>query len=667
LTTLLLLALMGAEAMAPADAPTAETTAAAKAAAAISPADERLEAQAIWLIELQRLPYASLEPFLNDPRASVRARATLALARLRDPAALPRLVALCADADITVRENAAFGLGLVVGGAEEAARRLPAETHPKVRARLVAALGTQGGAAQVPTLLAALDGGVAESREAALALGRLGMKKLPEALAPTTLTALVAQLRRVEPKPRQAAAFALARIGATELSDAAYSDLSRRQVEDYDPVVRGFLTRALAAAANTPERKLALLRAGAADADVGVRVAAARSISALGGPESAEIITKLLQDKDLGVRLEALRAAGAVAGLDHTKLLGPSLESADPLVVAAAIAGLDAAKVELNLRPYLRPEAPLLVQQAAIEALDDTAQLSRLALKSPEAALRGAAAGRLMDLTPTVEERLSLLGAADEQVVAAGASLLTKLPDAQALAPLLSALQASVHADVWAEGLAAIRATIPLVKDLKPHQTTLTALVQQGAVQPEAKTRAEALALATALKLPTPTSPAHNPMVVPEIVEVERIVSARIFTDVGELRVALRPDVAPFTVWNFAKLAEAGFYDGMRFHRVVPDFVIQAGDPRGDGSGGPGWAIPDELSPLEYSEGALGMALSGPDTGGSQWFITLSPQPHLETGYTVFGSLTWGDVAAQHVTRATTIQKIVIERIPAKG
>ena len=61
------------------------------------------------------------------------------------------------------------------------------------------------------------------------------------------------------------------------------------------------------------------------------------------------------------------------------------------------------------------------------------------------------------------------------------------------------------------------------------------------------------------------------------------------------------------------------------------------------------------------------MALSGPDTGGSQWFITLSPQPHLETGYTVFGSLTWGDVAAQHVTRATTIQKIVIERIPAKG
>ncbi|MEY3212936.1 MAG: hypothetical protein RIT28_3417 [Pseudomonadota bacterium] len=661
MTTLLLLALMGAEAMAPADAPLAETTAGA------APADERLEAQAIWLIELQRLPSAALDPFLNDPRATVRARATLALARLRDPAAVPRLVTLCEDANLTVREHAAFGLGLVAGGAEAAARRLPQETHPKVRARLVAALGTQGGADQLPTLLAALEGGVAESREAALALGRLGMKKLPEVQAPTTLTALAAQLRRVEPKPRQAAAFALARIGATSLPDAAYADLSRRQVEDYDPVVRAFLTRALAAAANTPEKKQALLRAGARDADVGVRVAAARSIRTIGAPESLEPISTLVQDKDLGVRLEALRAAGAVVGLDHTKLLGPALESADPLVVAAAIGGLDEAKVELNLRPFLRPEAPLLVQQAAIEALDDTAQLSRLALKSPEAALRGAAAGRLMELTPTAEERRALLGAADEQVVAAGAALLTKLPDAQALGPLITALQASVNADVWSEGLAAIRATIPLVKDLKPHQAALTALVQQGALQPETKTRAEAIALATALKLPTPTGPAHNPMVVPEIHEVERIVSARIFTDVGELRVSLRPDVAPFTVWNFAKLAESGFYDGMRFHRVVPDFVIQAGDPRGDGSGGPGWAIPDELSPLEYGEGALGMALSGPDTGGSQWFITLSPQPHLETGYTVFGALTWGQVSAQHVTRATTIQKIVIERIPAKG
>jgi len=666
LTTLLLLALMGPQAMAP--APDAESAPiAAGAATAAVPTDDRLETQAIWLIELQRLPSASLEPFLNDPRASVRARATLALARLKDAAALPRLVALCADADLTVREHAAFGLGLVVGGAEEAARRLPLETHPKVRARLVAALGAQGGAAQVPDLLSALEGGVAESREAAIALGRLGMKKLPEVSAPTTLTALAAQLRRVEPKPRQAAAFALARIGAAELPDAAYADLSKRQVEDYDPVVRAFLTRALAAAANTPERKQALLRAGAGDADVGVRVVTARSIRTLGAPESVDLIQKLLQDKDLGVRLEALRAAGAVVGLDHTKLLGPFLESADPLIVAATIGGLDEAKVELNLRPFLRPEAPLLVQQAAIEALDDTAQLSRLALKSPEAALRGTAAGRLMELTPTLEERLSLLGAADEQVVAAGASLLTKLPDAQALSPLIQALQASLNADVWSEGLAAIRATIPLVKDLKPHQAALTALVQQGAVQPEAKTRAEAVGLASALKLPTPVSPAHNPMVVPSIEEVERIVSARIFTDAGELRVALRPDVAPFTVWNFAKLAEEGFYDGIRFHRVVPDFVIQAGDPRGDGSGGPGWAIPDELSPLEYGEGALGMALSGPDTGGSQWFITLSPQPHLETGYTVFGALTWGQVTAQRVTRATTIQKIVIERIPAKG
>ncbi|MCK6523859.1 HEAT repeat domain-containing protein, partial [Myxococcota bacterium] len=108
MTTLLLLALMGPQAMAPApaDAPAEAAAAPAEAAAApAAPTDDRLEFQAIWLIELQRLPAASLEPFFEDPRPSVRARATLALARLKDPSALPRLAALAADPDVAVREN----------------------------------------------------------------------------------------------------------------------------------------------------------------------------------------------------------------------------------------------------------------------------------------------------------------------------------------------------------------------------------------------------------------------------------------------------------------------------------------------------------------------------------------------------------------------------------
>ena len=99
---------------------------------------------------------------------------------------------------------------------------------------------------------------------------------------------------------------------------------------------------------------------------------------------------------------------------------------------------------------------------------------------------------------------------------------------------------------------------------------------------------------------------------------------------------------APLTVESFRALAAKRFFDGLVIHRVVPDFVVQTGDPRGDGSGGPAYAIRDEINPVRYTRGAVGMALSGADTGGSQWFVALSSQPHLDGGYTVFGRVLEG-------------------------
>jgi cyclophilin family peptidyl-prolyl cis-trans isomerase len=104
----------------------------------------------------------------------------------------------------------------------------------------------------------------------------------------------------------------------------------------------------------------------------------------------------------------------------------------------------------------------------------------------------------------------------------------------------------------------------------------------------------------------------------------------------------LAPVDAPLTVNNFLTLARAGYYSNTHWHRVVPNFVAQDGDRRGDGSGGPGYAIRDELNRISYERGALGMALSGPDTGGSQYYITLSFQPHLDAGYTAFGRVVDG-------------------------
>jgi cyclophilin family peptidyl-prolyl cis-trans isomerase len=135
---------------------------------------------------------------------------------------------------------------------------------------------------------------------------------------------------------------------------------------------------------------------------------------------------------------------------------------------------------------------------------------------------------------------------------------------------------------------------------------------------------------------------------------------ARIETARGTITLELLGEDAPLTVANFARLARSGFYRNVHFHRVVPNFVAQDGDPRGDGNGGPGYAIRDELNTRRYSRGAVGMALSGPDTGGSQYFLTLSPQPHLDARYTIFARVVGGDEVMDRLVQGDAIMNIVV-------
>ena len=113
-------------------------------------------------------------------------------------------------------------------------------------------------------------------------------------------------------------------------------------------------------------------------------------------------------------------------------------------------------------------------------------------------------------------------------------------------------------------------------------------------------------------------------------------------TAVGRFTMTLDSEAAPIAAWNFAQLADRGYFNGATIHRVVPNFVVQDGDPRGDGYGGPGYSIRDEINPLRFDAGVLGMASDGKDTAGSQWFVTLSPQPHLDGRYTSFGRVARG-------------------------
>jgi cyclophilin family peptidyl-prolyl cis-trans isomerase/HEAT repeat protein len=139
-----------------------------------------------------------------------------------------------------------------------------------------------------------------------------------------------------------------------------------------------------------------------------------------------------------------------------------------------------------------------------------------------------------------------------------------------------------------------------------------------------------------------------------------KIVRALVSTTKGSFTIGLLPDEAPLNVDNFIRLSKRGFFRGITFHRVVPNFVIQGGDPRGDGNGGPGYQIRCEINEVSYDRGAVGMALSGKDTGGSQWFVTHSPQPHLEGGYTVFGRVSKDMNVVDSITRGDVIRSITI-------
>jgi peptidyl-prolyl cis-trans isomerase B (cyclophilin B) len=137
--------------------------------------------------------------------------------------------------------------------------------------------------------------------------------------------------------------------------------------------------------------------------------------------------------------------------------------------------------------------------------------------------------------------------------------------------------------------------------------------------------------------------------------------SATMVTSKGTIELSLDAKAAPITVNNFVDLARKHFYDGLKFHRVVPGFVIQGGDPNGDGSGGPGYTIPDEASPLKHVDGALAMAkTSAPNSAGSQFYITLAAQPDLDGKYTVFGVVTAGKDITHAIVIGDTITSVTI-------
>ncbi|MCK5115682.1 MAG: peptidylprolyl isomerase [Candidatus Aegiribacteria sp.] len=146
-------------------------------------------------------------------------------------------------------------------------------------------------------------------------------------------------------------------------------------------------------------------------------------------------------------------------------------------------------------------------------------------------------------------------------------------------------------------------------------------------------------------------------------IDTDRTYLLTIMTDRGEIELELFPEYAPKTVNNFISLAKDGYYDGIIFHRVIPNFMIQGGDPTGTGRGGPGYNFEDEFTgnPLEHETGSLSMANAGPGTNGSQFFITHCPQPHLNGKHTVFGKVTKGQDVVDAIRQDDAMIKVTVQ------
>jgi cyclophilin family peptidyl-prolyl cis-trans isomerase len=258
----------------------------------------------------------------------------------------------------------------------------------------------------------------------------------------------------------------------------------------------------------------------------------------------------------------------------------------------------------------------------------------------------------------------------DPAVRSVAAELVGRAADGDDVAPLVAAYRRAERDPFSDARIAAVQALGVIAAG--GAQARVRVGTEFGAVAPSADylvRRAVAASLPDAAELWGPAGPVPTGRGDAEYREVARrylVPSLRgapppevvIETERGNLQIRLLPSEAPLTVAAFLDLVDRGYFDAHRWHRVVPHFVVQDGDPRGDGWGGPGFVLRDEVNPVRYQVGTMGMALSGPDTGGSQFFITHAAQPHLDGTYPVFGQLIAGGAILAAITQGDRIRSI---------
>lgn len=693
---------------------------AAKVASKTIPQEALLE---ILKAEDQRSWNNALSAFLTDADVRVRARAALAAGRIGDARAISYLsTMLQSDRDPSARAMAAFALGEIESyvAANSLSLALKLQKASEVRARAIEAVGKIAAAAlaakdeQQAKSLGELiiryledEANRGEARDKEVVL--LGLTAAMRARHPGSGSVIARFLSDADARVRADAANALARLQSKEGVDRLRSLLN-----DPDAIARANAARALASAEDSASVK-ALMERIAHDDDQRVRVNAIRAVAALKTASAADALIERASELTVGYKkakqsgierppevnemLEIATALGrlkanswdmkVIAWLREFRTLeeyrSPEIEVAfvraapDMYIREKPVSALSESASHRQVASDWRQLSSMSQALAEIAAADARSQGNTLLgiqvdaqmilaslldqgglhINAVPYVLRAYASFKSGDATEVLRRYLKL---DDEQVRATAAELLSQQPREEANVRALAEALPIALKDRSNDAALAILDALGKDKTARANEAiklaleSLDHLIRRRAVSLLKANSAGNFESRVGTVATQFTDDHYRRAIARQNLDVKAVVN----TTKGSIAIALYPEAAPLTVDNFIQLARRNFFNRVVIHRVVPNFVIQDGDPRGDGNGGPGYQIRCEINQSPYDRGMVGMALSGKDTGGSQWFVTHSPQPHLDGGYTIFGKVAEGMEVVDRIARGDMILSVQI-------
>ncbi len=589
----------------------------------------------------------ALLPYLTHELAVYREEGALAFASTQDTVGLPGLTALLSDVDVGVRSAAAFAIGQMKRRSSQSAlaNRLPLEKEPVVRYKLLEALGKCLSTDYIHFLAAYNASDPLTLNGKAWGIYRAGLAGISDSVLTNAAGRLLADT--LPGQTRLAAANYFARMRNISIENYG-SQLKQSSAQDSLPEVRMAAARALGKSTNDSMAYFLNERLRKENNSL-VKVNLIRALKATYFSAVQETLSELLASTDYQVSVSAGETVATWSGREIERWIWEingsiSIPRTRALVLGALLeSNLYAYNAYRELSDMFNSLTNPYDQGFIVQALGAYPGASRFLgeqLSSAHPFVRTSAMEALATMNQSLQfpiaKQQELIGYYTEAVLSGDAGQVTVA--ASTLSRLQTRLQPYLrNIQFMYQGLDSLQ----LPEDLEPYQALEKTI---NAYEGKAEL--------------SPSQLYQNPIVWEAVKTINKGSEAIIETSKGRITIALMVEEAPGSVENFVSLVNDGFYNNLAFHRVVPNFVVQAGCPRGDGFGSSDGVIRSEFSAATYGTGYVGMASAGKDTEGSQWFITHSPTPHLDGAYTIFGKVTSGMDVVNSITvgdRITTI------------